>query len=172
MASRFVNICARMRGFNIRSKESRLRQSPYPGMVVASKEALYFVVDGALVPGGGKAALGRFGAVGGLVGGLLEGKKRFSGPLLPRPDPLVQEMDLGELPAEITKHPDWPVDIKEGWVLVVPSEAVQSLHTSWLLGGIRVELRDVSILVFTPIFRRKQLAGLLADMGWDVEGRN
>jgi hypothetical protein len=171
MASRFVNFCARMRGFNIRSKESRLRQKPYPGMVVASKKALYFVVDVQLLPAGAAGSVfGQFGALGGLVGGALEGKKKFKGSLLPRPDPLVEEMDLSDLPEDITEHPNWPVDFKKGWVMVVPSEAVQSLRTSCLLGGIKVDLRDVFILVFTPMFRRKQMAGLLVDMGWNVEG--
>jgi hypothetical protein len=170
MASRFVNVCARMRGFNVRSKESRLRQKPYPGMAVASKKALYFVVDVQNLPTAAEGALGQFGAVGGLVAGMIKGKKKFKGPLLPRPDPPVEEMDISDLPEGVTGHPDWPVDFKNGWVLVVPREAVQSLRTSCLLGGIRVELRDVFILVFTPLFRRKQMAGLLVDMGWDVEG--
>jgi hypothetical protein len=170
MASRFVNICAQMRGFNIRSKESRLRQKPYPGTVVASKEALYFVVDDQHLPNAAGGVLGQFGAVGGLVGGMLASENKFKGSLLPRTDPLVEEMEIRDLPEKITKHPDWPVDYKKGWVLVVPSAAVQSLRTSCLLGGIKVEMRDVFILVFTPIFRRKQMAGLLGDMGWDVEG--
>ncbi len=170
MPSRFVNICARMRGFNIRPKGSRLRQKPYPGLVVASKKALYFVVDGQLLPGTAGGVLGQFGAVGGLVAGVLKGKKKFKGSLLPEPDPLVEEMDLGDLPEEVATHPDWPVDCKDGWVLVVPRAAVQALRTSCLLGGIRVELRDVFILVFTPAFRRKELAAVLVDMGWDVEG--
>ena len=159
-----------MRGFNIRSKESRVRQKPYPGMVVASKKKLYFVVDVQSLPSPAGGVLGQFGAAGGLVSGMLEGKKKFKGSLLPRPDPRVEEMDLSDLPEDITSHADWPVDFKKGWVLVVPSEAVQSLRTSCLLGGIKVELSDVYILVFTPIFRRKQMAGLLVDMGWDVEG--
>jgi hypothetical protein len=159
-----------MRGFNIRSKESRLRQKPYPGMVIASKEALYFVVDVQNLPSAAEGVLGQFGAVGGLVGGMLKGKKKFKGSLLPRPDPLVEEMDLNDLPEDITSAPDWPVDFETGWALVVPHEAVQSLRTSCLLGGIKVELRDVFILVFTPLFRRKQMAGFLVDMGWEVEG--
>jgi hypothetical protein len=170
MASRFVSFCAPVRGFNIRSKQSRLRQKPYPGLVIASKKALYFVVDVQRLRSGVGNVLGQFGAVGGTVGGMLEGKKKFKGPLLPRPEPLVEEMDLSELREDITEHPDWPVDFKNGWVLVVPSKAVQSMRTSCMLGGIKVELCDVDILVFTPVFRRKQMAGLLVDMGWDVEG--
>lgn len=170
MASRFVNICAPMRGFNIRSKESRLRQKPYPGMVVASKKALYFVVDVQNLPTTAEGVLGQLGAVGGLAAGILKGKKKLKGSLLPQPDPLTEEMDITDLPEDITTHPEWPVGFENGWVLVVPYEAVRSLRTACLLGGIRVELRDVFILVFTPLFRRKELAGLLVDMGWDVAG--
>jgi hypothetical protein len=170
MASRFVNICARLRGFNIRSKESRLRQKPYPGMVVASKRNLYFVVDVQNLPTTAEGVLSQFGAVGGLAAGMLKGKKKFKGPLLPRPDQLTEELDITDPPEDITKHPDWPIDFEKGWVLVVPDEGVRSLRTACLLGGIRVELRDVFILVFTPLFRRKEMAGLLIDMGWDVTG--
>jgi hypothetical protein len=154
-----------MRGFNIRSKESRLRQKPYPGLVVASKNKLYFIVDVRMVP---KGLLGQFGAVGGAVSGMIQKKNRLT--LLPERDPLVTEMDLDQLPADITEHADWPVDFEEGWVLVVPKDAVQSMRSACLLGGIKVDLRDVSILVFTPIFQRKKMAGILVDMGWDVEG--
>jgi hypothetical protein len=170
MAPRFVNICAQMRGFNIRSKKSRLRQKPYPGMVVASKEALYFVVDARHLRTAAGGVLGQFGALGGLVGGMLESKNKLKGSLLPRPDPLVEEMEIQDLPEKIAKHRDWPGDYEKGWVLVVVPDAVQSLRTACLLGGIKVELRDVSIVVFTPIFQRKKMAGILVDMGWDVEG--
>jgi hypothetical protein len=170
MAARFVNFCARLRGFNIRSKKSRLRQKPYPGMVVASKKALYFVVDVQNLPSAAEGALGQFGAVGGLVGGMLRGTKKFKGPLLPGPDPPAEEMDVSDLQEDIATHPDWPVDFEKGWALVAPAGAVRSLRTSWLLGGIEVELRDVFVVVFTPLFRRKHMAGLLVDMGWDVAG--
>src|SRR5690242_5905633 len=108
MASRYVNFCARLRGFNIRSKASRLRQKPYPGLVIASKKALYFVVDAQNVVGITEGVLGQFGAAGGLAAGMLKGKKKFKGPLLAQPEPLVEEMDLSDVPEEIAEHPDWP----------------------------------------------------------------
>ncbi len=159
-----------MRGFNIRSKESRLRQKPYPGMVVASQQALYFVVDAQMTLNLAGGVLKQFGALGGLLEGLIQGGKKFKGSLLPKVDPLVKEMDKNELPDIITNHPDWPVNFQKGWVLVVPSEAVLSMRSSCILGGIKVELQDAFILIFTPIFQRKQMATTLIGMGWKVEG--
>jgi hypothetical protein len=149
---RFLNICAHQRGFNIRKKDARLSQSAFPGMVVASAEALYFVPDLEIMP---RSALG------GLFGRLLQA---------PRLGDLGGAMDLTEVPAEITEHPDWPVTWNKGPLFVLPREAVESLRTSFLLGGIEMMLPDVRILVFTPIFRRKQMAAYLAALGWEVAG--
>ena len=44
----FLNIGAAVRGFNIRQKKNRLRQSAVAGMVVASPEALYSAVNRAV----------------------------------------------------------------------------------------------------------------------------
>src|SRR6185436_7884634 len=63
----FQNICSKTAGFNIRPQKSR-RGSPYPGMVVASRDALYFVVNRARIRESA-AAVG--GATGGLLAGLL-----------------------------------------------------------------------------------------------------
>jgi hypothetical protein len=49
-----------MRGFSVRSKGSRLRQKPYPGMVVASKGTLYFVVDVQSLPSAAEGVLAQF----------------------------------------------------------------------------------------------------------------
>jgi hypothetical protein len=149
---RFLNICAAQRGFNIRKKHARLSQAAFPGMVVASREALYFV------PGVGSMPPS---PIGGLFGKLLRA---------PQLGDLGGEMDLAEVPAEITEHPDWPVTWDEGPVFVLPREAVEELRTSFWLGGIEMNLPDVRILVFTPVFRRKQMAAYLDALGWEIAG--
>jgi hypothetical protein len=151
-APRFLNICAVQRGFNIRKKGARLTQSAFPGMVVASAEALYFVPDLQSMPPS---------PLGGLFGKLLRA---------PTLSDLEGEMDLTEVPEEITEHPDWPVTWDEGPLFVLPREAVEEMRTSFLLGGIEIMLPEVRILVFTPIFRRKQMAAYLAAAGWEIEG--
>jgi hypothetical protein len=139
----FLNICASTRGFNVRKRNARLLQKAFAGMVVASADAFYFVAG----PG-------------------VQGEEGLFG----TSDPLVQELDLEELTAEVTGDHGWPVTWKQGPVLVVPRQAVQSLRTSLMLGGIELVLTDVRILVFTPVFRRQQMAGYLQAKSWDVSG--
>ncbi len=150
---RFLNLCARARGFNVRKKESRLRQRAFPGMVVASTDAFYLALDLQAPLGGG-----------------LFGAPRDEGGLFGTSDPLVEEAELAELPADVTGDSDWPLTWKRGPVLVVPRRAVRSLRTSLLLGGIELELADVRILVFTPVFRRQRMAAYLTATGWEVAG--
>ncbi len=149
---RFLNICDSLRGFNIRKKDARLTQNAFPGMVVASAEAIYFVPDLQSMPRS---------PVGSLFGKLLSA---------PQLGDLGGEMDLGEVPAEITEHPEWPVTWDEGPLFVLPREAVETLRTSFWLGGIEIQLADIRILVFTPIFRRKHMAAYLAALGWKIAG--
>jgi hypothetical protein len=139
---RFLNICASARGFNVRSRNARLRQTAVAGMVVASRDAFYFVPDPCVT---------------------IEG---LFGPS----DPFVEELDLEDLPAEVTADHDWPVTWAEGPVIVVPRQAIQSLRTSLMRGGIELVLLEVRILVFTPLFRRQQIAAYLSALGWDVAG--
>jgi hypothetical protein len=49
-------------------------------------------------------------------------------------------------------------------------DSSRTMRTGCLLGGIKVELRDAFIVVFTPVFRRKKMAETLVDMGCDVDG--
>jgi hypothetical protein len=125
---RFLNICASQRGFNIRKKDARLTQSAFPGMVVASAEAIYFVPDLQSMPRP---------PIGGLFGKLLQS---------PKLGDLGGEMDLAEVPAGITEHSDWPVTWDEGPVFVLPRDAVVSLRTSFMLGGIEIEFAGVRVL--------------------------
>jgi hypothetical protein len=152
---RFLNICAVSRGFNVRKKKARLRQKAFSGMVVASADTFFFTLDPAAP------------AVAQLFGGL---KKDPEEGFFGTTDPLVEEVDLEDLPEDVTDDHDWPLTWKRGPVLVVPRRAVRSLRTSLMLGGILLELRDEQILVFTPVFRRQQMAAYLTANGWEVEG--
>ncbi len=179
---RFVNL-AGWQGFNIRDNSFWLRQRAYQGLALASPEALYFVIDpqglhthDAATAGAAAGGFAAGGLLGGLAGALLGSlmSRWRRGPAekkyLPVPVPLVEEMDLTDLPAEITEDPDWPVEWDEGRVIVVPREAVRSLRTSFMTGGIDVGLAGVRIRIFTPLSKRKDMAALLADLGWGVEG--
>src|ERR1700722_5121913 len=102
----FQNICARSRGFNIFKKTAWAKPHAYTGMVVASPDVFYIVLDPKTLTGVG-AALG--GALGGAIEGRLANKKKHSKKkYLPQDVPLVEEMDLTDLPIEVTEHPDWP----------------------------------------------------------------
>jgi hypothetical protein len=164
----FLNICAWSRGFNIFKKTAWGKAHAYTGMVVASPDAFYIVIDPKTLTGVG-AAIG--GALGGAIEGLLankktHGKKKY----MPQDVPFVEEMDLSDLPTEVTEHPEWPVTWEEGPVIVVPRKAVQSLRTAWWMGGIKAAMEGVAIQTATPIFQRKKMAAYLVDMGWEVAG--
>ena len=117
---RFQNLCASSRGFNIFKKTAWARPNAYPGMVVASADALYFAIHLERMKGMTGAAIG--GALGGAVEGMLAGKKkRARKKYLPQEVPLVEEMDLTDLPADVVEHPDWPVPWAEGPVIVAPA---------------------------------------------------
>jgi hypothetical protein len=170
---RFLNICSKLRGFNIRSKASNLRQKPYPGMVVVSQKCFYFAVDMEAVRRSRKMTYHQLlgPLLGEVVGGKVHSKKKKRTlSLLSQPDPEAEQVELADLPAEVREDPDWPVPWEEGPVLVVPRRAVLSVRTSFMLGGIEVELTDVRILAFTPIFQRKRLAESVEEYGWEVEG--
>jgi hypothetical protein len=179
---RFTNL-AGWQGFNIRDNAFWMRQRPYRGLAIASRTRLYFVVDpkrlhayDSAAAGGAAGGLAAGGLIGGLVGALLGSlighlrSRSGDRTILPKSVPLVEELDLAELPAGITEHPDWPVEWDEGPVIVVPRDAVESLRTSFWVGGIDVDLAGVRIRIFTPLSRRKEMASRLADLGWDVEG--
>ena len=166
--SRFQNICARSRGFNIFKKTAWGKPHAYTGMVVASPDVFYFAIDPQALTGVG-AAMG--GALGGAIEGMLASKKKRSKKkYMPQDVPLVEEMDLTDLPTEVTEHPQWPVTWQEGPLIIVPREAVQSLRTAWWLGGIELVMDSVAIRTATPIFKRKQMAAYLVNAGWEVAG--
>ena len=165
---RFKNICAMTRGFNIFAKSAWGSANAHAGMVVASAETFYFVANPNVVIGAA-AAVG--GAVGGLVAGLAASKrKKGKRKIMPQDVPLVEELDLADLPAKVTRHPDWPVTWEEGPVIVVPRETVKAVRTSFWKGGIDVEVEGVVLRAFTPIFKRKRLVAYLVEIGWGVEG--
>jgi hypothetical protein len=142
-------------GFNFRQKDSRLRQRPFSGMVVASADAFYFALD----PNTSRQA------------SLFSGSNTDTeSGLFGTTDPDVRDVDLSELPTEITGDHDWPLTWKQGPVLIVPRRAVRALRTSRMLGGIELELLDVRILVYSPVFRRLKMAAYLTAVGWEVEG--
>jgi hypothetical protein len=160
----YQNICATMRGFNIFKQSSWRRANAVSGEVLPSPEAFYFVPHPRTVVG--------LGALGGAVGGLIEGihaakKSKQPRAYMPEDVPLVEQMDLSELPEEVLEHPDWKVARKEGAVVVVPRAAVTSLHTAWW-SGIDVVAGDVIFRVSTPIFKRKKMAAYLVDLGWEL----
>ncbi len=164
----FLNICARSRGFNIFKRTAWGKPHTYTGMVVASPDAFYVVIDPKTLTGVGAA-------IGGALGGAIEGlhatqKKRGKKKYVPQDVPFVDEMDLRDLPSEVAEHPEWPVAWEERPVIVIPRKAVQWLRTAWWMGGIQVAMEGVAIQTATPIFRRKKMAAYLVDMGCEVAG--
>ena len=165
----FQNLCSHFQGFTIYKKQKWTRAHAYPGMAVASPEAFYFAIHLERMQGMTGAALG--GALGGAIEGMLAGKKkRGKKKYLPQEVPLVEEIDLTELPSDVTECPEWPVTWKEGPVIVVPREAVKSLRTRWWMGGIDLEMDGVAIHVTTPFLKRKKMAAYLVNVGWKVTG--
>jgi hypothetical protein len=151
---RFLNI-AGSNGFNFRRKDSRFQQRAFVGAVVASADAFYFVLN-PNIP---------------LRCSLFEASGRDTEPNpFGTTDPNVQQAELSKLSTEITGDHDWPLTWQQGPVLVVPRRAVRSLRTSLMLGGFELELKDVRIVIFSPIFRRQQMAAYLTAIGWKVQG--
>lgn len=157
---RYQNICAVMRGFNIFKKTAWKRTNVYPGMVVAGADAFYYAIDQKLIIGPGAV----LGAVGGLVEGMRGKKKRKQ--YMPQEVEFVEETDLADLPEDITGDPDWPVTWDEGPVIVVPRRAVVGVRTGFWIGGIDVEVEDMILRTFTPIFKRKKMVAYLLELGW------
>jgi hypothetical protein len=163
----FKNLCSYFQGFTIYKQQMMKRPRAYPGMAVASPAAFYFAIHLERMRGMTGAALG--GALGGAIEGLVAGmKKPAKKKYLPLDVPLVEEMDLTDVPRDVTAHPDWPVTWTEGPVIAVPSKAIVSLRSTWWMGGIRLELDGVGIHITTPFLKRKKMVAYLLDVGWTV----
>jgi hypothetical protein len=128
----------------------------YFGDVVASRAGFYLVLGG-----------GAFGStpLGALAADVIE---RWLGPL--RLAPGVVVTDLARLPEAVTGHPDWPARQEEGPVVVVPREAVRSVHYSFWKWGIYLRTETMDIRLEPPWFGRKKVFAFLREAGWEVEG--
>jgi hypothetical protein len=130
------------------------------GPVVASADAFYLVVQGSALRGGAVGA-GPFGA------SVADWIERRTFPL--QPVPHVVEMDLAELRAAITGHPDWPIKAKEGPVIVVWRQAIKSIGYSFWKWRIYLLTVKLDIGIEPPLFGRKKVWRFLDEAGWEVE---
>lgn len=131
-----------------------LKAKQFLGAIVASRQAFFMHL-----------ASGELGLYGGLVGGIVGA---IAGALLEsaaKTQRQIMEIDLSDLPAEISGHPDWPIKRKKGRLVVVPRSAVISVRYSfWTTFDLqtdaqvfRVELRFLA---------RRRILGFLRDAGW------
>lgn len=146
-------------GIRIGKKASGL----YSAVAIASAEA-FFLVIGQNAFRMGMDAGG--GALGTLLGIALDrlGKNR---PLV-EAGARVVETSLEDLPVEITGHPDWPIAIEHGPVIVIPRESVTSIRYSFWQWGIFVQTEQVEFRIEPPFFGRKTVLTFLRDMGWSL----
>ena len=136
----------------------------YAGLVVVAREAFYFVV-------GPKATHMGMEAGGGVVGALVAAwlKRRSSGTVVDGAPSGVSQMDLSELPAEITAQRDWPVKQREGPVLIVTREAIRSVRYSFWQWGIFLQVEDIEFRIEPPFFGREKKLQWLEEAGWPLE---
>jgi hypothetical protein len=137
--------------------EYKNKVQDFLGPVVASKDAYYLVVE----MNHGKAALASAlgGALGLFVMNLLESDKPH--------EPRLLETDLSQLPAKITKHPDWPVKYsKKGRVFVIPRNAIERIDYSfWDTYDIQTAEHIFSIGL--KLFTRWTVTKYLRTQGWE-----
>lgn len=146
-------------GIRICTKVSGLHSA----ISIASADAFFLVV--------GKSAL-RTGMElsGGLLGSLLgNALDRFSKKkCLIDPGAAVVEMKVEDLPEEVLGHPDWPAGVQQGTVIVIPREAIISVHYSFWRWGIFVQTDKVEFRIVPPLFGRKKVLQFLRDTGWEL----
>lgn len=136
----------------------------YAGLVVAGRDAFYFVV-------GPKATHMGMEAGGGVLGALVAAwlKRRSGGTVVAGAPSGVSQMDLSELPAEVTTLRDWPVRQKEGPVLVITREAISSIRYSFWQWGIFLEVETLEFRIEPPFFGREKKLRWLEEAGWPLE---
>src|SRR5437899_10284099 len=117
-------------GIRIGKKASGL----YSAVSIASADAFFLVIGKNAFRMGMETGGGALGALLGIALDRL-GKKK---PLVEAGTRVV-ETALEDLPEEITGHPDWPVEIEQGPVILIPREAVVSVRYSFWQWGIFVQ---------------------------------
>jgi hypothetical protein len=135
----------------------------YTAVTVASDEALFLVI------GQNAARMGMEfggGALGALLGLALDrlGKRK---PLVEAGSSVV-ETSLEDLPEDVTGHPDWPLRVAQGPVLVIPREAALGVRYSFWQWGIFVQTEEVEFRIEPPLFGRRKVLEFLRDAGWGL----
>ena len=136
----------------------------HSGIVVAAKDAFYFVIGRKGTEMGLEASCG---ALGGLLSAWL--RRRPGGLGLDAPPGGVIETNLSALPAEITAHHDWPVRRKDEPLLIITRDAVRSLRYSFWQWGIFLQVEDLEFRIEPPFFGREKALKWLEDAGWPLE---
>jgi hypothetical protein len=146
-------------GIRIGKKASGL----YSAVSIASADAFFLVVGRNAFRMGMEAGGGALGALLGIALDKL-GKRK---PLVEAGQRVV-ETTIEDLPEEITDHPDWPIAVKEGPVIVIPREAVVSVRYSFWQWGIFVQTEKVEFRIEPPFFGRKKVLNFLREVGWQL----
>jgi len=123
------------------------------GPVVASRDAFYLVVN-----------ISHNQAMFGLLGGIVD---RLEGS--PQDLQSVTVTTVGELPEEVTAHPDWPRKIvAKRNVIIVPRSMIREIRRPGLGGQLVLETDAERFSIGLKLFgKRKALSWLREDMGWD-----
>lgn len=138
----------------------------YFGAAVASKDAFFLVpCRNANMADVVASSFGLFGLVGGTVAEALAmandsrtQRKAASVPF---------SSDLAELPKAITEHPEWPIVLKRGTVLVVPRSAIEQVKYSFL-GRTKLKTAKCRSLLDLFILRRGRTVRFLRNAKWLV----
>jgi hypothetical protein len=146
-------------GIRIGKKVSGL----YSAVSVASDEALFLVVGSNAARAGMEIGGGALGVLLGLALDRLGRKK----PLVEAGSDVV-ETTLEDLPEEVTGHPDWPLRVRRGPVLIIPREAALSVRYSFWQWGIFVQTAEVEFRIEPPFFGRGKVLVFLREAGWGL----
>jgi hypothetical protein len=127
----------------------------FQGPVVASRDAIYFVIDE--TPS--ESAIASFGgSIGALIVlGMARRRKRQHD---------ARQFDYAEVPQQITAHPDWPLKREEGPVIVVPRELVERTRYG-RFSTYELECDDRLYRICLNTLLPSKAIRFLSDAGWD-----
>jgi hypothetical protein len=136
----------------------------YTGVIVASRDA-FFLLPLMHMNLATLGAIGLGGAIGGAIAGALARAASKGGQYLSDAKD-VTEMDLADLPHEITGDPDWPLKKAKGRVLVVPRHAITKIKYSFW-GHFKLITEERTFLLELSLFRRRRVTNFLRSVGWE-----
>ncbi|WP_147274128.1 hypothetical protein [Bremerella cremea] len=134
----------------------KLGLKEYFGPVIASSDAFFLVIRMSEA-----AALA--GSLGGVLGSVLV---NTASKFIPGKRSTM-EIDLCDLPIEITSDPDWPQIQLDGRVIIIPRSVIVSTHYPWW-GALRIETSERRFNITPSFFYRGGVVKFLREHGWHV----